>query len=484
MEKQPQNSKEGLTVKKEENFSEWYTQLILKTNLADYSSVSGCIILRPESYMIWEKIVRLCDDEFKKAGIKNCYFPLFIPEKSFEKEKEHVEGFTPEVAWVTQAGNTKLNEKLAIRPTSEAIMYESYAKWIRSWRDLPLRYNQWNNVVRWEFNNPVPFFRTREFLWNEGLSVFATEKEALEEGKQIRKIYEKVVGEIMALPGIYGRKTEKEKFAGAVFSEKLHYVIPNGRVIEGPCFHHDGTNFAKAYGIKFLNKDGKEEYAWQNTYAISTRMLGTMFAVHSDDKGLVIPPKIAENKIVIIPILFDKTKSKILKETEKIKKELEEFSPILDNREEFSPGRKFSEWELKGIPLRIELGPKDLEKNQVVVVKRNNLQKIIVKIRSLKKEIPKLLEQMQKEMRDKAGKLFDLNTEKTENKKQLVQFIKDKKIVMAPFCSSEKCEDVLKEETEGAKTLFIDPKDTSVKGKKCVICNKQANYWLYVGKTY
>jgi prolyl-tRNA synthetase len=473
----------GLTAKKE-NFSEWYQQLILKAGLADYSSVSGCIVLRPESYNIWEKIVAECNKEFKKAGIKNCYFPLFIPEKAFEKEKEHVEGFIPEVAWVTHVGNTPLNERLAIRPTSEAIMYESYSKWIRSWRDLPLRYNQWNNVVRWEFNNPVPFFRTREFLWNEGHSVFSTEKEALDEGKQIRAIYEKVVREFMALPGIYGRKTEKEKFAGAVFSEKLHYIIPNGRVIEGPCFHHDGQNFARAYNIKFLDRKGKEEYAWQNTYAISTRMLGTMFAVHSDNKGLIVPPKLAENKIVIIPILFDKSKGKILKSAEKIKKDLEEFSPILDNREEYSPGWKFSEWELKGVPIRIEIGPKDLEKNSVMIVKRNTFEKISAKISSLKKEVPKILEQIQSELYKNAEKLLKTNVERTADKKELINFIKDRKTVISPMCSSEKCEDILKEETGGAKTLFIDPKNTSAAGKKCVICSKPADYWVYIGKTY
>jgi prolyl-tRNA synthetase len=479
-----EKSQEGLTIKKEENFSEWYTQLILKANLADYSSVSGCIILRPESYLVWEKIVHECDKEFKKAGIKNCYFPLFIPEKAFEKEQEHVKGFTPEVAWVTQAGDTKLSEKLAIRPTSEAIMYESYSKWVRSWRDLPIRYNQWNNVVRWEFNNPVPFFRTREFLWNEGHSAFATEKEALEEGKQIRAIYEKVVGEIMALPGIYGRKTQKEKFAGAVFSEKLHYILPNGRVIEGPCFHHDGQNFAKAYDIKFLNKNGKEEYAWQNTYAVSTRMLGTMFAIHSDNKGLVIPPKLAENKVVIIPILFDESKEKILKEVKRIEKELKEFSPILDEREDYSPGRKFSEWELKGIPLRIEIGPKDLKNKQATVVKRNDSKKLSIKLTSLKKEIPKLLEQIQEEIYKNAEKLLNSNTEKTEKKKEMIQFIKDKKMVLVPMCSSEKCEDILKDETGGAKTLFLDPKEASAKNKKCIICDSKADYWVYVGKTY
>jgi prolyl-tRNA synthetase len=477
-------SQEGITIKKEENFSEWFQQLVLKSELADYSEVSGCIVFRPSSFAMWEKIKEECDKELKKIGVKNVYFPLFIPEKLLSKEAEHVKGFAPEVAWVTETGSTKLSERLAIRPTSETIMYPSYSKWIRSWKDLPLKYNQWVNVVRWEFNNPVLFFRTREFLFNEGHTVFATEKEALEEGKQIRKIYEKVVEELMALPGIYGRKTQKEKFAGAVFSEKLHYMLPNSRVIEGPCFHHDGQNFAKAYDIKFLDKEGKEKYAWQNTWAISTRMLGAMFAIHSDNNGLVIPPKIAENKIVIIPILFDKTKSKVLKEAEKIKKDLEEFSPILDSREDYSPGRKFSEWELKGIPIRIEIGPKDLEKKQVVIVKRNDSQKSMIKIKALKKEIPKLLEQIQKEMYNKAKKLLTSNVEKAENKKEMIQLIKNKKMVLAPMCSSEKCEDVLKEETGGAKTLFIDPKNSSTKNKKCIICSKQADYWVYIGKTY
>src|SRR4030042_3727225 len=391
-------SQEGLTVKKEENFSEWFTQLIIKSKLADYSCVSGCMVLRPSSYFMWEKIKEEIDKEFKKIGVQNSYFPLFIPESMLAKEIEHGKGFAPEVAWVTHGGSTKLGERLAVRPTSEAIMYDSYSKWIRSWRDLPLLLNQWNNVVRWEFNNPVPFFRTREFLWNEGHSAFATEKEALDEGIKIKEAYETVVEEFMALPGIYGKKTEKEKFAGAVFSEKLHYMLPNGKVIEGPCFHHNGQNFAKAYQIKFLDKNGKEDYVWQNTYAISTRMLGTMFAIHSDDKGLILPPKLVENKIVIIPILFNKTKEKILKESDKIGKELSEFNPILDSREEISPGWKYNEWELKGIPLRIEIGPRDLEKKSVIVVKRTNSKKQVIKIKDLKKQIPILLEEIQIEL--------------------------------------------------------------------------------------
>jgi prolyl-tRNA synthetase len=477
-------SQEGLTVKKEENFSEWYQQLVLKSGLADYSEVSGCIVLRPASFSMWEKIRDECDKEFKKIGVKNVYFPLFIPEKLLSKEAEHVKGFAPEVAWVTEAGGTKLSERLAIRPTSETIMYPSYSKWIRSWKDLPLKCNQWVNVVRWEFNNPVLFFRTREFLFNEGHTVFATEKEAIAEGPQIRKIYEKVVEELMALPGIYGRKTDHEKFAGGVFSEKIHYMIPGGRVIEGPCFHHDGQNFAKTYDIKFLDKNGKESYAWQNTWAISTRMLGTMFAIHSDNKGLVIPPKIASEKIVIVPILFDKDKKKILEEAEKIKKQFEEFGAFVDDREDYSPGWKFNEWELKGIPLRIELGPRDLANKQVVVTKRNDSKKLNIKIKDLPDEVPRLLDQMQQELFNNAKKILEDNKEKTENRKELIKFIQDKKMVLVPMCNSLKCEELLKSETGGAKTLFIDPKNGSVAGKKCIICGKKADYWVYTGKTY
>ena len=455
---------------------------MVKAELADYSSVSGCIIFRPASYQLWEKIKQSCDNEFKKIGLKNCYFPLFIPQKSFEKEQEHVEGFAPEVAWVTHSGNTKLNEKLAIRPTSESIMYESYAKWIRSWRDLPLLLNQWNNVVRWEFNNPVPFFRTREFLWNEIHTAFANEKECLEHGKKVIKAYNKVTEDLMALPGIYGRKTDYEKFAGAEFTEKTHHYLPNGRIIEGTCFHYDGQNFARAYGIKFLNRNENEEYVYQNTHAISTRMLGTMFAVHSDNKGLVIPPKMAENKLVIIPILIKGKESKVKSHAKKISKELNRFNPILDEREEYSPGWKFSEWELKGIPIRIEIGPKDLEKNSVTLAKRNTGEKIQIKIKDLKKEIPKILDEIQKELYKAAEKDLKGCMKKTTDKKELIKLIKDKKMVKVPLCNSKEAEEELKSEIGGAKTLFIDAE--KIKGERCIITGNKADYWVYVGRTY
>ena len=408
-------SKEGLTVKKEDNFSEWYQQLIIKGELADYTKVSGCIVFRPKSQWIWERFVRVTDDLFKESGIENVSFPLFIPESLLIKEATHVEGFVPEVAWVTHAGNKKLSEKLAIRPTSEAIIYDSYAKWIRSHNDLPMRYNQWNSVVRWEFKNPVPFFRTREFQWNEGHSVFATEAEAKAEGDDILGMYERVVSEMMALPSVRGFKTEKEKFAGAVSSEKLHYMTDSGRVIEGPCFHYDGQNFSKAYDIKFTREDGKEDFVYQNTWAVSTRMLGTMFTIHSDTKGLVIPPKLSKNKVVIVPILFDDSKSDVLAKVEELKEELKDFAPLTDLREDVSPGRKFNSWELKGIPLRIELGPKDLEKGQVVVVKRNTGDKIEIKFGDLKSEVVRLLDEMQDELYEAAKKLLESRMKKSED---------------------------------------------------------------------
>ena len=402
----------GITVDKDD-FSDWFTQLMIKAELADYTEVSGCMVLRPNSYAIWEKVVAETDKRLKKLGVKNAYFPLFIPEKLFNIEKEHVEGFSPEVAWVTQAGNSPLAERLAVRPTSETIMYPSYAKWIRSHRDLPLKINQWNNVVRWEFKHPVPFFRTREFLWNELHTVLATQKEAIEEGAEIIQAYREVCEDYMAIYGMYGQKTESEKFAGAVFSKKLHYIMPNGKVAEGSCFHHDGQNFAKPYHIEFLNKEGQKEYGWQNTYAISTRMLGVMFAIHADDKGLVIPPKIAPNQIIIIPIIFEDSKARVIKKAKEIAEELKEFSPLVDDREDYKAGFKFNEYELRGIPLRIEIGPRDLEENSVVLSRRDNGTKEKIKISEIKNKVPKILEEIQKNLFNKSKKLFESKIEKS-----------------------------------------------------------------------
>ncbi len=473
----------GLTAKKSENFSEWFQQIILKADLADYTSVSGCMVFKPTAWAIWEKIREETNKEFKKIGVQNVYFPLFIPESLLSKEEEHVEGFAPEVAWVTHGGNTKLGERLAVRPTSESIMYDLYSKWIRSWRDLPLLYNQWNNVVRWEFKHPILFLRTREFLWNELHSVFSSEKEAIKHGKKVMKAYNKITENLMALPGFYGRKTDKEKFAGAVFSEKMHHYLPNGKVIEGTCFHYDGQNFAKAYDIKFKTKEEKEEYAYQNTHAISTRMLGTMFAIHSDDRGLIIPPKLAPNKIVIVPIKFEKNE-KILKKAKEISKKLSKYNPVLDERLEVTPGYKFNEWELRGIPLRIEIGPNDLKKNQVVIVRRDNQKKIKVKNKDLRKKIETELENIQKELFKKANELLQRNLSKAESLQDAVKKIRQKKVVLVPLKNSREAEDILKDKTKGAKTLCRPTSQPEIKGKKCIVSGEQADYWVYIGKSY
>jgi len=476
-------SEKGIVADKDE-FSEWFTQIMLKADLADYSSVSGMIVYKPSAYAIWEKIKEETDKRFKKLGIQNVYFPLLIPEKSFDKLKKHTEGFKPEVAWVTHTGDTKLSERLAIRPTSETIMYESYSKWIRSWRDLPLKYNQWNNVVRWEFKHPVPFLRTREFLWNEGHTAYSNQKDAEAEADKIIKIYKEVCEKYLALPSLIGRKSEKEKFAGAEYTISMEFFMPNGKVIQGPDFHHDGQHFAKAYGIEFLDKDGKKQYAWQNTFAITTRMLGVLFAVHSDSKGLILPPEVAGNQVVIIPIVFEDSKDKVLKMSREIENKLKKYNPILDDREGYKPGYKFAEWEMKGIPIKIEIGPKDLAKKEVVLSRRDNGRKISVKIKDLDKILSKNLNEIQSSLFEKAKKLLYDNIVEVKDLKGIQKAIDGKKMGFAPLCSNVKCEDGLKAKT-GAKVLNI-PQNQPLGKKvcKCAIFGKKSDYWAYVGKSY
>jgi len=471
----------GITAEKDE-FSEWYTQAIIKADLADYSAVSGCMILKPYSYAIWEIVVNECDKRFKKLGIKNAYFPLFIPESLLRRESAHIAGFNPEVAWVTEAGNTKLNERLAIRPTSETIMYDSYAKWIRSWRDLPLKINQWNNVVRWEFKHPIPFLRTREFLWNEGHTVYASKEEALKEEKQILGIYNEILRDYMAIEGFISRKTESEKFAGAEFTKAIECVLPNGRVVQGPDFHHDGQIFSKSFNIQFLNKEGKKEHAWQNTWAITTRMIGVMLAIHGDDKGIVIPPKLAPIQAVIVPILFDKTKEKVLKEAEKLKDSLKEIRIEVDAREEYSPGWKFNDWEMKGVPLRIEIGPKDIEQEQVVLARRDNGKKETVKIKDAENKVKEMLDSIQEEMLKKSEKKLKESMVSVKTMAELEKEIKNKKVAVAEWCDSRDCEDWIKTKTQGAKIIGINEQQQA-KGN-CVHCNKKAKHVIYIGKSY
>lgn len=474
-------SKKGITAKKEENFSEWYTQVILKSEMMDYTSVSGCMVYRPLAYEIWQKVKREVDKRFKKIGIRNCYFPVFIPEHLLEKEAEHFKGFSPEVAWVTHAGDSELGERLAIRPTSETIMYETYSKWIRSWRDLPLRRNQWNNVVRWEFKDPTPFLRTREFLWCEGHNVYEDKEGALEDRDKVLKAFNEVNEEFLALPGIMGRKSQNEKFAGAVNSYSIEHMLPDGKVIQGPDYHYDGTNFAEAFDITFLDENEEERYAHQTTYAVSTRQLGIMVIMHSDNKGLVLPPKVAPIKTVIIPIRGEDN-PEVLEKAEEIHERLEDSK--LDDREEYTPGWKFNQWEMKGVPLRIEIGPNEVEEGKLTLVRRDNEERIEVEEGELEEKVEELLEDIQDNLFQKAKELLEGNIHETDSYKKMKKIIEEKRgLVKAPFCGNPECEERIKD-ASGIKVSNIPFRYDEPEGEECIGCDREATCYAHFAKSY
>lgn len=471
-------SKEGLTVKKEENISDWYTEVVQKAELSDYSPVKGFMIIRPNAYSIWEKIQEFFNSYLKKKKIRNAYFPLLIPESFFKKEAEHAKGFEPELAWIEKKEE---GERLAIRPTSETIIYDSYSKWIRSWRDLPLKLNQWCNVLRWEVKQTKPFLRTREFLWQEGHCVYETEEECDKEVLEILNEYKKVCEELLAVPVLIGKKTDAEKFAGAHYTMTVEALMPDGKALQMGTSHNLGQGFAKAFGIKFKDKNEKIQIPWQSSWGISTRMIGSVILLHGDDKGLILPPKLADNKIVIVPILFKKKEAAVLKKANEINKKLSIFNAFIDEREEYSPGWKFNEWEMKGIPIRIELGPRDLEKNQVVLVRRDNGKKEFVKVEDLEKKVKQTLDNIQKSLYQKAKKHLDSSIKKTNKLDEFIKIIKNKQIALVPFCGEVKCEDWIKEKTQGANSRLIDQEKS---GKKCIYCNKKSKMLVYFSKSY
>jgi prolyl-tRNA synthetase len=479
-----ETKQEGVTAKKADNFDDWYTQVILRSELADYSPVSGCLVYRPSGYAIWEKIQGATDKRFKQAGIQNAYFPLFIPERLLKKEQEHVEGFAPEVAWVTEAGNSKLEERLAIRPTSETIIYEVVKKWIRSWRDLPLRLNLWNSVVRWEFKHPTPFLRGREFLWNEGHTMFATKEEAEAERDQILGIYREVTEQILALPGLVGRKTDSEKFAGALASFSIEHLMPDGKAIQGPDFHSDGQNFARAFDLWFIDQKGEKQLVWQNTFAITTREIGVMVATHSDDKGLVLPPKVAPLQVVIVPIFNDETKPMVLEEARKVSASLSaSFSAKLDERDFLTPGRKFNEWEIRGIPLRVEIGPRDIKQGQLVLVRRDTMQKRTAMIADVVSEVAKELDAIQESLYTRALDSLNARTSRADTLDELRSTLSTKGgVVQAPWCGSHECEEKVKAET-GAKIINI-PLGQEERNLTCAVCGQPAKSVANFAKSY
>ena len=474
-------SQEGLTAKKGEDFDEWYTQVVLKSEVADYSPVSGCVVFRPSGYAIWENIQRETDAQLKKSGVSNTYFPLLIPERLLKKEAEHVEGFAPEVAWVTQAGDSKLDERLAIRPTSETLMYEVVSRWIRSWRDLPLRLNQWNNVIRWEFKHPTMLLRSREFLWNEGHSLFATREEADAERDDVMGIYRRVTEEWMALPGYFGRKSRSETFAGAEATYCIEHLLPDGKAIQGPDWHSDGQNFSKVFEITFIDKEGNKRFAYQNTWAITTRELGVMIAVHGDDRGAVVPPRLAAVQVVLVPIMNDESKQAVLTEAKKLLGALSKFRSVLDDRDHLTPGRKFNQWELKGVPLRVEFGPRDMKEKQAVLVRRDTGGKRVVKVAHIEDEVEKELEEIQASLFRKASEALSSNTRQADTMDELKKTLSQKGgIVQIPWCEDAKCEARLKQETGGiVLNVLLDAE----KGK-CVVCGKDSSHRANFGKSY
>lgn len=475
----------GVTVKKAENFSEWYTQVIEKSDFVDYTAVSGCVAFRPSAYFAWEEIQKATDKLFKEAGIENVYFPTLIPEHLLNKEKEHVKGFSPEVAWVTHTGNSKLEERLAIRPTSETIMYESYAKWIKSWRDLPMRYNQWNSVLRWEFKHPTPLLRSREFLWNEGHTVFATREEAEAETMQVLDIYEEVLEEYLALPYIAGKKTDSEKFAGAEATYSLEHLIPDGWAIQGPDHHVDGQNFSKVFDIKFINKEGKKEYAYQNTFAISSRELGVMIATHGDDKGLVLPPRLARIQVVIIPIFTDSNKEKVMQAAKALQSRLKKVSrTYFDDNEVYSPGWKFNNWEMKGTPLRIEIGERDIKAGKVVAVRRDTSEKKDLKLEDIEDEVNRLLDEIHRNLYSKAKRFLEEHTFKVKDYEELKKLIKEGRgMAQARWCGSATCEAKIKEDTGAKITNMPFELQKNVSGK-CIVCGGKAKFVVNIARSY
>ena len=473
----------GITVKKSEDFSEWYTQVVLKAGLVDYAPVKGFVILRPYGYSIWESIKETADRRFKETGHQNAFLPVLIPEGLLGKESEHFEGFKPEVFWVTHSGNDELSERLALRPTSETLAYEVFSRWIRSYRDLPLKLNFWNSALRAEIKATKPLIRTSEFLWQEGHTVHATEEEAKEEVMTILEIYRDIVESYLAIPVLVGRKSDKEKFVGALYTATLEALMADGKALQMGTSHNLGQNFSKPFGIKYLGTDDKEHYAWQTSWGISWRLIGALIMVHGDDKGLVLPPKVAPIQVVIVPILYgDKDTSVILEKVKQIKDSLSDFRAHIDDRKEFTPGYKFNDWEMKGVPLRLEIGPKDLEKNSVMLVRRDTGQKTSVGNDELVSKVKLILQEIQDNLYNKAKELLTKNVNDVNDYARFKQMIDNNDgFVKASWCGNMECETKIKEET-GADIRVIPFNQDSV--SQCIYCKKEGKHVVYFARGY
>jgi prolyl-tRNA synthetase len=482
MSEQPEDFVTKIT-RQSEDFSRWYLDVVRRAELADYSPVKGCMVIRPYGYAIWELIQQDLDRRFKETGHVNAYFPLFIPESLIMREAEHVEGFAPQVAWVTKGGTEELEEKLVIRPTSEAIIGTMYAKWIQSWRDLPVLINQWANVVRWE-KVTRPFLRTTEFLWQEGHTAHETEAEAHEETLRMLGVYKAFAEETLAMPVLDGQKSASEKFAGASRTYSIEALMGDGRALQAGTSHDLGQNFAKAFEIQFQGRDKSLQYAWTTSWGVSTRMIGGVIMTHGDDSGLILPPRVAPYQVVIVPIQRGNWKETVLPKAEAVQADLRRAGVrvFLDAREAYTPGWKFSEWEMRGVPLRLEIGPKDIEKGQVMLARRDTREKLASPLDGLEVHILSLLDEIQQRLFKRA---VDFRTEHTSTAANWDEFLAAMEgrpgFVIARWCGDAECEARIKAETQA--TIRNLPFE-QVSGGMCVRCDKPAITEARFAKAY
>lgn len=463
----------------EDDFAQWYTDVVKKAELIDYSSVKGCMVIKPAGYAIWENIQKELDARFKETGVENVYMPMFIPESLLQKEKDHVEGFAPEVAWVTHGGLEPLAERMCVRPTSETLFCDFYAKEIQSYRDLPKLYNQWCSVVRWE-KTTRPFLRSREFLWQEGHTAHATAKEAEERTILMLNVYADFCENVLAIPVIKGQKTEKEKFAGAESTYTIEALMHDGKALQSGTSHNFGDGFAKAFEIQYADKENKLQYVHQTSWGLSTRLMGAIIMVHGDNSGLVLPPRIAPIQTMIVPIA--QHKEGVLDKAYELKKRLSGFRVKVDDTDK-SPGWKFSEQEMRGIPTRVEIGPNDIEANQAVIVRRDTREKIVVSLDELEEKIAEILENIQNDMLERARAHREAHTYEAVDYAQFKELVENKPgFIKAMWCGDEACEDKIKEDTTATSRCM--PFEQEHISDKCVCCGKEAKKLVYWGKAY
>ncbi|MCL1830227.1 MAG: proline--tRNA ligase [Oscillospiraceae bacterium] len=462
-----------------EDFGRWYTDVVKNAELIDYSSVRGCVILRPYGYAIWENIQRIMDGMFKETGHENVYMPMFIPESLLQKEKEHVEGFAPEVAWVTHGGSEPLAERLCVRPTSETLFCDHYSRIVHSYRDLPKLYNQWCSVVRWE-KSTRPFLRSREFLWQEGHTLHETSEEAVAETMQMLSIYQQVCEEYLRIPVIAGRKTDSEKFAGAESTYTVEAMMHDGRALQSGTSHYFGDMFARAFNIQFADRENKISYPFQTSWGVSTRIIGAIIMTHGDDRGLILPPAIAPTQIVIVPIA--EHKEGVMDAVDKLSEELKGSYRVMVDRSDNSPGWKFAQHEMKGVPLRIELGPRDLEQNNCVMVRRDNLSKRVVSLEGIKDEIALEMAAIEDGLFEKALNNRLERTYECADYKTLAEHSKTNGFYKAMWCGSSECEEKLKEQLDiSSRCIPFSQTEISF---ECVCCGKPAKHMVYWGRAY